>query len=171
MKLTANLSAGIMLNFEKLIRPTLPSRDWFISISPGGKGSERIETPCVENTLYLEFFDLPGFNDPNVFSLSQAEHTAAFIRKVKANDGNLWVNCMAGISRSGAIVDLLIRLGWQDLNHPLQQTRYPNPVVWKRLVAHFPELMHHEYPFDNAQEWERGIEQYLRPRRFNYFAD
>jgi len=164
---TGNFSAGVMRNFEKLVRPVHRDSDWFISINAGKDTAYGpVETPIKENTLYLSFFDLPSFNDTNVFTEEQAKQTAEFIKDVKARNGNLWVNCVAGISRSGAVVETLIRLGWKDIEHPVQETRYPNPVVWKRLTKQFPQLMMETYPMQSTANWARMFDPHYQVRRF-----
>jgi len=153
-RLTANLPFGVMIKFEEILqRPVSKDNDWFISIYPD-ETYGRIQTPIVENTHYAMFWDDVDPKHPLNFNDDQARSMAEFIRMVKAKDGNLWVNCIAGISRSGAVVETLIRLGWKDYEHWNQETRYPNPLVFQRLTKHFPELMMPTPPM-SAQTWNR----------------
>lgn len=161
--LTANLPYLLATseNFGQYFLDQQPvkGKDYFISIAT--ERNERIRTPLHDDTLYLEFYDtgnplvLGGFSD------LQAIKTAGFIRVAQQNKANLWVNCQAGISRSGAIVDILIRLGWTDLNSPLQEKRHPNPIVWHKLISHFPELKDAQYPFKNHQDWHDKTMDYM----------
>lgn len=145
--LTANLSRHVATNgkFQDLLmRDVDPKKDFFISIQHDREW--HIKTPIPRNTLYLEFADYVDKGDEvgNPFRRitdTQAADIAAFMRLVKGRQGNLWVNCYAGIARSGAIVEIALKLGWwKDLEHPIQETRYPNPLVYAKVKKLFPEL-------------------------------
>lgn len=116
-----------------------------------GQADEVIEIKAIPDNPQV----LGGFSD------YQATQTAEFIRAVKTKQANLWVNCQAGISRSGAIVDILLMLGWTDLNSPLQEKRHPNPIVWHKLISHFPELKGAQYPFKDYQDWHDQTMDYM----------
>jgi len=161
--LTANLPYLLATseNFGQYFLEQQPvkGKDYFISIAT--ERNERIRTPIDSATLYLEFYDTGNPSVLGGFGNGQAAKTAEFIRAVKAKQANLWVNCQAGISRSGAIVDILIRLGWEDLKSPLQEKRHPNPIVWHKLISHFPELNGSQYPFKDYQDWHDQTMDYM----------
>ena len=168
MRLTANLPQYFNQRdvFQEALHRTVDHRDWFISIIPPDYADyveEHIETPAPSRTLFLQFEDT-GIENEHTFDDEQARLTADFIRECARKDANVWVNCIAGISRSGAIVDILLRLGWHDLKHNIQEERHPNPIVWTKLAAQFPELKGVSYPKKDVKTWEAGVYDYLNRR-------
>lgn len=71
---------------------------------------------------------------------AQAEQIADFIKEARDGGKNVWVNCHAGICRSGAVVRLLTELGWEDERYQGQPDRIPNLLVYNKIKRHFPEL-------------------------------
>jgi len=130
-------------------REMTPEKDYFISIKSPDYAP--IPTPFGEdNACHLEFWDI---DDPMHEYAPKGFHAlkiADFIRKVRDRNGNIWVNCHAGISRSGAVVETLLRLGWTDLEHPCQETRYPNPLLMRLLQKEFPYAFEGEYTSPNS---------------------
>ena len=142
-------------NFPRNVMPVLgqylnmdfdPSRDYFISCYPPQEADDKpssifqpVQTPIIENTLYVAVNDTPFLDDPAAFTDADADRVAQFIRERRAGKHNVWVNCIAGISRSGAIVELLTRLGWEDLAHWVQEERFPNPIMVDKLWKRFPQ--------------------------------
>lgn len=157
--MTANLPRAVMPHFERtLSRKVDPKRDWFISIHSPGYWP--ISTPLEgRNTLYESFYDVPSIDDPHPIQVEQGKRIADFIKEVKAKEGNLWVNCHAGISRSGAIVEIALQLGFKDLEHPIQATRYPNPLVYRSVKYNFPELMPVGPEYEQVKRaWEEAFD-------------
>jgi hypothetical protein len=168
--LTSNLNQWVAKanQFERLVGHSVdPTKDYFISIS--GHPDEAIETPIKANTHYLSFFDCAE-DIPQAFNDTQALRLARFINEVQTVQGNLWVNCHAGISRSGAVVDILLRLGWTEHRFTMQERRFPNPRVWGKLAKHFTETRNLKYPMKDAGHWEIMIDRYLNPQRHNHLG-
>lgn len=127
--------------------------DWLISIADIGAYNT---APKVKfgNVLFMNFADVE-FSTPNgkptrkaleklammgAMTGPQAQQIAEFIREARALKKNVWVNCHAGMCRSGAVVRLLLELGWEEAKYPGQPTRVPNLLVYDRVRKHFPEL-------------------------------
>ena len=91
----------------------------------------------------------------------QAREIAAFIKQAQKERANVFVNCHAGISRSGAVVDILTKLGWHDMSFPWQRIRHPNPVAWNRLSICFPETINEPYPMIDGNMWEERTLAYV----------
>lgn len=144
---TANLSRWLSADghFQDYIKKdTDPLKDFFISVQH--RDDWHVPTPILRNTLQLEFADFYDLDDEigspyKCITDEQARQIASYMRTVRGKGGNLWVNCHAGISRSGAIVEIALKLGWwKDLESPLQETRYPNSMVFRKIAKYFPEL-------------------------------
>lgn len=127
--------------------------DWLISIA--NKDSlNAVPKAKFNKVLFLNFQDIelntPGqketdksrkwLADHGAITEAQAEQIADFIKEARDGGKNVWVNCHAGMCRSGAIVRLLTELGWEDKRYPGQPDRVPNLLVYNRVKRHFPEL-------------------------------
>ena len=141
------------------------SNDFFISLSSGRK----IDVPFPSNQLYECLWDCHEPDLQGSIKLEQAARLAEFIKDRRSKQQNLWVNCQAGISRSGAIVDILLRLGWTEHKHRHQETRFPNPTVWYAVAQFFPELEGQHPPYRTGEEWDDAIYLYLNPQQKRYF--
>lgn len=73
-------------------------------------------------------------------TLAQAEEIADFIKEGRALGKNIFANCHAGMCRSGAVVRVLLELGFEEQKYSGQPTRIPNIFVYNRIRKHFPEL-------------------------------
>ena len=70
----------------------------------------------------------------------QALQIATFIKEARDLKKNVWANCHAGICRSGAVVSLLVDLGWEYADSAESPGRIPNHLVYDKVRKHFPEL-------------------------------
>lgn len=127
--------------------------DWLISIADPD-AYNAVPKARFGRVLYLNFADVelntPGgvMTEKAAQSLAklraitpaQAEQIADFIKEARELKKNVWVNCHAGICRSGAVVRLLGELGWDIQTHDLIPDRVPNLLVYNRIRKHFPEL-------------------------------
>lgn len=134
----ANLSRLGMFNIRAMGRQFSPEKDFFISIR--GMDDTPLECPIEANTLHLAFWDTDDETEQFAPTTEHAAQIAEHIRKARAKRANLWVNCIAGISRSGAVVHAATQLGWKDLGHDWQEQRFPNPLLYKLLRKEFPTL-------------------------------
>jgi len=136
IRFTANFSRWNVQ--EGLPIEIVPHRDWLISIAD-------CDTPPVEphdnfgKVLFLHFDDTDNENDPNAIVEWQVKTIAAFINHARENNKNVWVNCHAGICRSGAIVELLGQLGWMIADE-FSPERHPNRLVKELVRQKFVEL-------------------------------
>lgn len=70
----------------------------------------------------------------------QGKEIAEFIKK--HSDASIIVHCMAGISRSAAVVRLLLELGWQEGKVlKIHDQGAANIHVYSTIKKHFPELL------------------------------
>lgn len=124
--------AGFSFPFE------VTSEDWLISICSRNDQDAHVEKKFGK-VLFMKFDDV-GTGHPGKITPTEAEEVANFIKKAKERQKNVWVNCQAGICRSGAVVSLLIDLGWEYADSPVSPGRIPNHVVYDAIRKHFPEL-------------------------------
>lgn len=87
----------------------------------------------------LQKFDDVHDDQPNAITHQQASEIARFITEGK--DKNIFVNCHAGVCRSGAIVEILLALGWKQLDNDFAEQRIPNTTVFHKIRKQFPELL------------------------------
>jgi predicted protein tyrosine phosphatase len=126
--------------------------DWLISIAD----RDAYNAPAKARfgrILYLNFNDVdlntPGsIETPKAMATlaqlgaitnAQAEQIAEFIKEAMAQKKNVWVNCHAGMCRSGAVVRLLGELGW-EIDDKHSPERIPNILVYNKIRKHFPQL-------------------------------
>lgn len=109
-----------------------PGKTWLIQISdcdnyPGAKFVE----PQLEfgQVLQLRFDDTENESHPNAMNQHEAEMIAEFLKSALEQNQNVVVHCVAGICRSGAVVEVGIMLGFMDrFVH-----RIPNQLVKQKL--------------------------------------
>lgn len=77
----------------------------------------------------FKFLDIEEDDSPYSISEEQAEVIVAALDKAIKNHMNVIVHCVAGICRSGAVVEAGIALGFQDT----EVHRIPNVLVKKKL--------------------------------------
>lgn len=66
--------------------------------------------------------DLPAVKYHDAFQEGQAFQVVAFLQEALANGDDVVVHCMAGISRSGAVVEIGSIMGFE----PVRDNRQPN---------------------------------------------
>lgn len=111
--------------------------DFLISIRDPRTPIKEIVLP-VQNILHLAFEDIAMEFDYAIEDW-QAELMANFIKAAREKKANLWVNCHAGVSRSGAVVELLGQLGWEIDESIRSRSRVPNHLVFNKLRKFFPD--------------------------------
>ena len=134
---TANLSRNQVSRIE-FVPPLdkFSKQDYLISIRDRSASIPEIVLP-VRNVLHLAFDDIAMECDESIADW-QADVIAKFIKDAREKKVNLWVNCHAGVSRSGAIVELLGQLGWQIDESLPARSRIPNHLVFDKIRKHFP---------------------------------
>jgi predicted protein tyrosine phosphatase len=87
-------------------------------------------------TYHFEFLDVEAKDqvlDPAMkISEQQAQSIAEILRDALANDMNVIVHCFAGVSRSGAVCQAGVALGFDDTGRAI---RYPNVLVKNSILA------------------------------------
>ena len=138
---TANFPrAAIMKVGARYFPFPVTENDWLISITDKGNEGAKVAYP-FDKILYMEFDDTNDEINGNAITAFQAAQIASFIRDAKELKKNVWVNCHAGICRSGAVVSVLKDLGWETVDHPESPGRIPNHLVYTKVRKNFPELM------------------------------
>lgn len=112
--------------------------DWLISITHVGGDDLRTSLPFGK-VLYLRFNDTQREGEGEI-SPNQARAIAELIQQARSEQRNLYVNCHAGVCRSGAIVALLLDLGWNEHHNSASPRRIPNTLVYECVRKHFPEF-------------------------------
>lgn len=112
--------------------------DWLISITDHNGSDADVEFR-FDRILFLKFNDTHKVGAGEI-SHEQAAEIAAFIKEARERRKNVWANCHAGICRSGAVVSLLVDLGWELADSSESPGRIPNHLVYDRVRKHFPEL-------------------------------
>lgn len=120
--------------------------DWLISITDFNGTDVKVEYQ-FERILFLKFNDVNETGRHGI-NIDQGAEIARFIKDARKQEKNVWVNCHAGICRSGAIVSLLIDLGWEYQDSDQSPGRIPNHMVYDTVRKHFPEL---------KQSWDKDI--------------
>jgi hypothetical protein len=161
---TANFSrSAIVETYGAFPFPT-DENDWLISIA-NKDAFNAYPKKKFDKVLFLNFNDVDlttrgSGETPKAVSVlaglgaiteAQAEQIAEFIKEARDLKKNVWVNCHAGHCRSGAIVRLLIELGWEEQQYPAQPVRIPNMLVYRRVRKHFIEL---SQSWDEEDEWQ-----------------
>lgn len=150
---TANFARSAIIETYGRFPFVTSEDDWLISIA--NKDSyNAVPKAKFNRVLFLNFQDIelntPGgveteksrkwLAEHGAITEPQAEQIADFIKEARDQGKNVWVNCHAGMCRSGAIVRLLTELGWEDERYQGQPDRVPNLLVYNRVKRHFPEL-------------------------------
>lgn len=117
-------------------------RDWLISITDPDFGDASV-FPKFGRIERFRFWDeeFPGPGATGLFSDQDAERMAEFIKQAEQQQANVWVHCHAGICRSGAVVMVLVDLGWEHCeNWHYCAKPIPNRLVSKMLSSRFEQL-------------------------------
>jgi len=137
---TANLSRMAASRVSIMLPAHDFTNDFWISLASP-------DTPVLEGLpvqqdrlLVLNFWDTDAEDAEHAPNSTHAKQIAHVIRRARKARANLWVNCEAGISRSGAVVEAAIQAGWRDLEHDWQEERFPNPLLYRLLRNEFPTL-------------------------------
>lgn len=117
----------------------LSEDDWLISITDEDGADATIAYP-FDKVLFMQFHDTQEETNYGAITAEKATEIANFIKRARELKKNVWVNCHAGICRSGAIVCLLGDLGWEIVNHAESPGRIPNHLVYTKIRKNFPEL-------------------------------
>lgn len=131
----------------------LTDRDWLISIADRNAAAADVKGN-FDQVFHFGFDDCDE-SDTLHFAMRehQAEKMAQIIRDAAAQNKNVWVNCHAGMCRSGAVVEVLGLLGWTIVDD-FSQKRLPNVHVFKSLRLQFDELKHsHELDDKMKETW------------------
>jgi hypothetical protein len=96
-----------------------------------------------DDIIVMEFWDVtmsetnPEFQGYPPMTEEQGKQIAEFI--MKNYEKNIFVHCQAGISRSAAVVSVLLDLGWEPIFKP--RIERANVHVRSLIKKHFPQLM------------------------------
>ena len=112
--------------------------DWLISIANRENEDANVEASFAK-VLFLKFNDTTKRGTGEI-TKEEALQVATFIKEARTLQKNIWVNCHAGICRSGAVVSLLVDLGWEYQDSHLSPGRIPNCLVYDEIRKQFPEL-------------------------------
>jgi predicted protein tyrosine phosphatase len=82
------------------------------------------------NFEFLDAEDADGFPDESKISDAQAEQIVALLQRALDDRMNVVVHCMAGICRSGAVVEVGVMMGFNDC----EKYRQPNLRVKHKLM-------------------------------------
>lgn len=134
---TANFSRSTVSGAFEDFEYSFADNDWLISIRDVDAKPADIGF-TFGKVLHLAFEDTE--NPAHGIQREEVSQIAWFIMLAKSHRKNVWVNCHAGKSRSGAIVELLSRLGWEIQEDMCSQNRRPNRLVFKKLALCFPEI-------------------------------
>lgn len=141
MRFTANFSRACI---ERGIPFAIEPNHWLISIADKDAEPAAVVNP-FDRILFLHFDDEEDSHNPNAMTEKDLADIVSFINEARQHDASVWVNCHAGICRSGAIVEVLEMLGWTVADHWMVNKRIPNRLVLQSLRRCFPEI---------RQSWE-----------------
>jgi hypothetical protein len=79
---------------------------------------------------FLDAEDTDGFPDEAKISDAQAQEIVRLLQHAQENHMNVVVHCMAGICRSGAVVEVGVMMGFQDC----ERFRLPNLRVKHKMM-------------------------------------
>lgn len=140
---TANWSRKTVEELKPYENSTL-DKDILISISDPYTMQPKIQAKFAK-IHYFNFLDEIDIKYGDfLFVEDDAIVLAEIIRDAKEKKQNIWVHCQAGICRSGAIVEILSRLGWEIIEEMCNK-RVPNPLVYRLLMEQFPEIDSNSY--------------------------
>lgn len=105
-----------------LIQIMDPASSWWPSPAHQFREVHRFE--------FLDAEDSDGFPEEAKISDSQAQELVELLKHAQHNRMNVVVHCMAGICRSGAVVEVGVMMGFQDT----QRFRQPNLRVKHRMM-------------------------------------
>ena len=83
-----------------------------------------------QNSLKEKFLDLDE-DHPMAIQFDQAERIAKFLKQCLEKRQNVIVHCVAGVCRSGAVVDVGVSIGFRDT----EKVRIPNILVKQKIMS------------------------------------
>lgn len=102
-------------------------------VDPGDVPPQPAED-CFEKRYCFQFLDADiatqYFPESALFSDSQAEHIARILQKALDNEHDVLVHCVAGVCRSGAVVEVAEMSGFDECF----RYRLPNIRVKRKLM-------------------------------------
>jgi hypothetical protein len=99
---------------------------------------------------FLDAEDADGFPDEAKISDAQAQEIVRLLQHAQENRMNVVVHCMAGICRSGAVVEVGVMMGFQDC----ERFRLPNLRVKQKLMQALGWTYDsNEKPYDYNADW------------------
>ena len=136
---TANFPRGTIQGYRGHNFPfPVTDDDWLVSITDSNGDDVKVECR-FGRVLFLQFNDTDKVGKGEITN-DQALQIATFIKEARDLKKNVWANCHAGICRSGAVVSLLVDLGWEYADSAESPGRIPNHLVYDKVRKHFPEL-------------------------------
>ncbi len=130
------------INLSRELAESVPfdvgHRDWLISISDTDSRDANVTAP-FGRILFMKFDDIDDDDSQAVkygwvpFSDGQAAKLAYFTQWAMKEEKNLYVNCHAGVSRSGAVVEALKLVGFRYVENEYSPYMIPNATVLKKL--------------------------------------
>lgn len=137
--LTSNFSRNQVSDVRFLVdESNFDGENWLISIRDSDAQTVQIKLP-MDKVLHVAFDDI-SLPFAGSITTQQAAMMADFIRLAKARKVNLWVNCHAGVCRSGAVVEILKHLGWTINEQIRSRQRVPNVLVYNKLREQFSNV-------------------------------
>lgn len=138
---TANFPRAVVMGVSSTPLSFHPTEnDWLISITDFNNEDAKV-IDGFGKILFEKFDDTTDYLDRKSITNEQAKEIAEFIDEAKLRNKNVYVNCHAGICRSGAIVEVLGLLGWDIQNQLVESPgRIPNSLVFDKVRKHFPSL-------------------------------
>lgn len=86
------------------------------------------ESEFLREVFFHEVYEL-GIDDSYIIPEETIEKLAKLISDAKEREQNIVVHCHAGISRSGAVVEVATMMGYKDIG----RHRNPNRVIKEKL--------------------------------------
>lgn len=86
---------------------------------------------------------------------AQAREIVRLLKQALENKTNVVVHCFAGMCRSGAVAEIGIRMGFQDVGH----FKSPNTRVMRMMMAELG--LPYEVPHHN---WREDYREYMRAK-------
>jgi predicted protein tyrosine phosphatase len=107
----------------------------------------------IHHFEFLDIDDLDHPDDPEMFiSEDQAKELVRLLRHAYDNKMNVVVHCFAGVSRSAAIAEVGIHMGFQEV----EKFRSPNSRVMRLMMAELG------LPYDvKEHNWREDYRKYL----------
>lgn len=108
------------------------SSTYLIQISDTGSLQTDVKyEDFFKDKLCLNFNDVEDEFDISSITDYQAQQIADFILKAKTDNADIVVHCLAGICRSGAVVEAAMSVGYTDA---VNRQRIPNALVKRKVM-------------------------------------